>query len=219
MSTINPLVPWSPLYPTNTDIIEENFDNLNNGKAEDNEVVKLAWNQTIDWVKQFEKELALKHLTTPTNPASWYNKLYFKADWKLYYLNSAWVETEVWSWWWGWGWWNKTRRLLFPVGWVPNWPLVNCWPTFTVDQSHTISKCNIWYDTAWNGTVTVDVNKNWTTLFSTTKPTITGTNQTSLNTWTLTTTSCVSWDIFTMDIDSVSWTAGTTLYVELVLTA
>ena len=51
---------------------------------------------TNDWVKTLEKELGLKQVSTPsTNPASWYNKIYFKNDNKLYKLTSAWVETEV----------------------------------------------------------------------------------------------------------------------------
>jgi hypothetical protein len=40
----------------------------------------------------------------------------------------------------------------------------------------------MWLGTAGNGTLTVDVNKNGTTMFSTTKPEITTTNQTALNT-------------------------------------
>lgn len=156
MSTITPLVPWSPLYPTNTDIIEENFDNLNNGKAEDNAVVKLTWNQTIDWVKQFEKELALKHLTTPTNPASWYNKLYFKDDWKLYYLNSAWVETKVWGWW---GWWGWTQMYEWNIDWQTFNGMI---ARFTVRAGQTLSGVKITSASlpVWSN-FTLDVRRNW----------------------------------------------------------
>ncbi len=45
--------------------------------------------------KTFDDELRLKQIATPTNPATGYNKLYFKSDGKLYYLDENSVETEV----------------------------------------------------------------------------------------------------------------------------
>lgn len=45
--------------------------------------------------KTFDDELRLKQIATPTDPATGYNKLYFKSDGKLYYLDENSVETEV----------------------------------------------------------------------------------------------------------------------------
>lgn len=45
--------------------------------------------------KTFDDEFRSKQVTTPSNPASNYNKLYFKSDNKLYKLTSAGVETEI----------------------------------------------------------------------------------------------------------------------------
>ena len=45
--------------------------------------------------KTFDDELRLKQITTPADPATGYNKLYFKTDGKLYYLDENSVETEV----------------------------------------------------------------------------------------------------------------------------
>lgn len=41
-----------------------------------------------------------KQVTTPANPDSTFNKLYFKSDNKAYTLNSAGVESELWAWSW-----------------------------------------------------------------------------------------------------------------------
>jgi len=48
MATINPLQPASPLYPTNTDIIEANFDELNTKKIEE---APINWSNYVrkDW--------------------------------------------------------------------------------------------------------------------------------------------------------------------------
>lgn len=43
-----------------------------------------------------------KQVVTPANPASWFNKIYFKSDNKAYTLDSTWTEVEVWTWSWGW---------------------------------------------------------------------------------------------------------------------
>lgn len=109
----------------------------------------------------------------------------------------------------------ETKRT-FAIAWSIWSTWTNVANTWVSDWSYTISKVNMWYGTAWNGTLTVDVNKNWTTLFASTKPSITGTNQQSLNTWVLTTTSLVSGDVLTVDIDAVPWTTWTDLYVEII---
>lgn len=40
-------------------------------------------------------EFIMQQISTPGNPSSGYNKLYFKSDGKLYKLSSAGVETEI----------------------------------------------------------------------------------------------------------------------------
>ena len=122
----------------------------------------------------------------------------------------------LWSWnivisGWSWG----TKRIL-TVWWTIWTTWVNVWPNLTIDWTYTISQINMWYWTAGNGTLIVDINKNWTTLFATTKPSITWTNKYSINTWTLTTTSLVSGDSITIDINSISWTPWVDLYVEII---
>lgn len=107
-------------------------------------------------------------------------------------------------------------RRVFAIAGAIGTTGTNVASTFVADWTYTISKVNLWYWTAWSGTLTVDVNKNGTTIFSTTKPSITTTNQSSINSGTLTTTSLASWDVLTIDIDAVPWTAGVDLYVEIV---
>ena len=117
-------------------------------------------------------------------------------------------------------WWSTQIRKMFAIAWTIWATGTNVANTIVMDWTYTLSKCNLWYWTAWNGTLTIDVNKNWTTVYNTTKPSITWTNQTSINSWTITTAWCVSWDIYTLDIDAVPWTTfWTDLYVELVFTS
>jgi hypothetical protein len=113
-------------------------------------------------------------------------------------------------------WWTNYIRKLFAIAWTIWTTGTNVANTIVADWTYTISKVNMWYGTAGSGTLTVDVNKNWTTLFSTTKPSITTTNQSSINTGTLTTTSLASGDVLTIDIDAVPWTPWVDLYVEIV---
>ena len=107
-------------------------------------------------------------------------------------------------------------RRVFSIAWKIWATGTNVANTFVADWTFTISKVSLWYWTAWSGTLTVDVNKNGTTLFATTKPSITTTNQSSINSGTLTTTTLASWDVLTIDIDAVPWTPWTDLYVEIV---
>lgn len=107
-------------------------------------------------------------------------------------------------------------RKLFAIAWSIWTTWTNVANTIVVDWTYTISQVNMWYWTAWNWTLTVDINKNGTTLFASVKPTITTTNQSSINTWTLTTTSLSSGDVLTIDIDAVPWTPWTDLYVEII---
>jgi hypothetical protein len=57
--------------------------------------VTLSADETITGAKTFDKALGMKHIATPSNPASGYKKVYFKSDGKLYKLDSSGVETEV----------------------------------------------------------------------------------------------------------------------------
>ena len=113
----------------------------------------------------------------------------------------------------GWSW--ATKRIL-TVWWTIWATWTNVWPNLTIDWTYTVSQVNLSYWTAWNWTLTVDINKNWTTLFDTIKPSITWTNKYSINTWTLTDTSLVAWDSITIDIDAVPWTPWTDLYIEII---
>lgn len=113
------------------------------------------------------------------------------------------------------GWSSSIRRIL-TVWWTIWTTWTNVWPDLIIDWTYTISQVNMWYWTVWNWTLTVDINKNWTSICSTTKPSITWTNKYSINTWTLTTTSLASWDSITIDIDAVPWTPWTDLYVEII---
>lgn len=108
--------------------------------------------------------------------------------------------------------WSAWWSYVFAVAWTIWNTWTNVWPTHVSNWTKTITSVDVWYWTAWNGTLTVDVNKNGTTIFATTKPWITWTNQVSINSWTLTTTSLASGDILTIDIDAVPWT---TLPVDL----
>jgi hypothetical protein len=106
---------------------------------------------------------------------------------------------------------------MFGVKWTIWTTGTNVANTWVADWTYTISQCNMWLGTAGNGTLTVDIKKNWTTIFANTKPSITGTNQSSINTGVLTTTSLASWDILTLDIVTTqATTQGSDLYVELI---
>ena len=61
----------------------------------DNAAAKTADNETITGTWDFDNPVTHAHNTTPANPASGHNKLYFKSDEKLYKLDSAGNELEV----------------------------------------------------------------------------------------------------------------------------
>lgn len=50
---------------------------------------------TLTGVQTLDEEIIMKQNATPSNPASTYNKLYFKSDNKLYSLSSAGTESQV----------------------------------------------------------------------------------------------------------------------------
>lgn len=116
-------------------------------------------------------------------------------------------------------WWSTQIRKMFAVAWTIWATWVNVANTVVMDRTATLQQTNLWYWTAWNGTTTIDVNKNGTTVYATTKPWITTTNQSSINSGTITTAWCVSWDVYTLDIDAFASTPWTDLYVELVFTS
>lgn len=108
-----------------------------------------AWAQTIEWLKtllewiKLEKEAIIKEIATPTNPTSWYYKLYFKSDWKFYKLDSAWVESEVW--WWAWLTWGASISWS---SWIWLSLTASSWATWWI--STTISNSSAAPTNAWN---------------------------------------------------------------------
>lgn len=103
----------------------------------------------------------------------------------------------------------------FAIAWAIWTTRTNVANTVMATSSWTISSCHLWYWTAGNGTLTIDVNKNGTTIFSA-NPQITGTNQKTVTAGTISSWAVVAWDILTLDIDAVPWTPWVDLYVELV---
>jgi len=230
MSSISPLQPTSPLYPNNTDIIDDNFENLNNWKQE-LALTSLVWvnlntiitnwkycasatctNIPESWVKTrlivnvdpTNSNLAMQEALTTTTLIS-----YVRTTANGGSTWTAW--TMIW-----WSGWSSAIKRILTVWWTIWATGTNVWPNLVIDWTYTISQVNMWYWTAWNWTLTVDINKNGTTLFATTKPSITSTNKYSINTWTLTTTSLASWDSITIDIDAVPWTPWVDLYIEII---
>lgn len=154
-----------------------------------------------------------------SNTLDWSASDYTLAVWEtLTVLNKAdnvWISLNKPVWWSG----STQIRKMFAIAWTIWATWTNVANTVVMDRTATLQQTNLWYWTAWNGTLTIDVNKNWTTVYATTKPWITTTNQSSINSGTITTAGCVSWDVYTIDIDAVPWTPWTDLYVELVFTS
>ena len=180
---------------------------------------KATWAEVDTWTDD------AKYVTPKAIEDSSYMKNPMTTAWDVIYWWTSWVPTRLAKWtawqvlkmnswatapeWWassGWG------SYLFAVAWTIWATWTNVSATHIANWTQTITSVDLWYGTAWNGTLTVDVNKNGTTIFSTTKPTITSTNQSSVNSWTLTTTSLASWDRLTIDID---WVPATTAPVDL----
>ena len=119
-------------------------------------------------------------------------------------------------------WWSTQIIKIFAIAWTIWATWTNVSRSIRMNWTYTLQQVDLyyWYWTPWNWTLTIDVNKNWTTVFSTTKPSITWTNQGTINSWVITTSWCIAWDYYTLDIDAVPWTTfWTDLYVELVFTS
>ena len=118
---------------------------------------------------KLEKETTNKQITTPANPTSWYNKLYFKSDWKLYKLDNAWVETEIGTWW---AWTNTGDQTI------------SIW-TITATWWQTI--VSVWTYAIWNNKLQIFVN--WLEQLLTTDYTETSTTSITFTSW------LTAWDI------------------------
>lgn len=186
---------------------------------------KASWSDVDTWTDdaKFVTAKAIEDSSYMKNPmtTAW-DVIYWWASWVPTRLakGTAWQVLKMNSWatapeWWEWGW-SVWGSYLFAVAWTIWATWTNVSATHIANWTQTITSVDLWYGTAWNGTLTVDVNKNGTTIFSTTKPTITSTNQSSINSWTLTTTSLASGDILTINIDWVPATiAPVDLYVRV----
>lgn len=127
-------------------------------------------------------------------------------DWTKYHLPE----------WWGGGGWSTWWSFKFALAWTIWATGTNVANTVMATWTKTITSCHLWYGTAGNGTLTIDVNKNGTSIFST-NPTITTTNQKTVNAGTISSGGVVAWDMLTLDIDWVPWTTKWVgLFVELV---
>jgi len=167
------------------------------------------WDKTkLDWIDENANNYSLPISSTTV---LWWVKI----DWTTIIISDWVISSTTGGWWVGW-----SIRRLFTVAWTIWTTWTNVANTWIIDWNYTISQVNMWLWTAWSGAtdLIIDVNLNWTTICSSSKPTITGTNQSSIDTWTLTTTSVSSWDILTVDIDQVQSTPWIDLYVEVVLT-
>ena len=147
-----------------------------------------------------------KQTTTPANPASGYNKLYFKSDDKIYKLNSAGVEAELGS-----GG-TSAETFIIPGTLATGTDLAKTW---YLPFNCKITSATAYVKTAGTTNSTVfDINLDGTTIF-TDKPTIvSGGTSDSANADNPTTTRTAGSKI-TIDIDSVSTTAPVEAYIVL----
>lgn len=107
-------------------------------------------------------------------------------------------------------WLEKARMYKFAIAGTIGTTGTNLANTVMVESPTKIYWADFWAGTAGSGTTTVDINKGWTTMF-TTRPSILTTNQNILwvtaDTWTTATTG----DYLTLDVDAV---AGTTKIID-----
>lgn len=117
-------------------------------------------------------------------------------------LSSGFSDMKYWN--------EKARSYKFAIAWT----IWNTWSDFAnkqmVEYPVKIYGCDVRAWTAWSWTTTFDINKGWTTMF-TTKPSITTTNQNILGVTADTGTTATTWDYLTVDVDAV---AGTTKIID-----
>lgn len=163
--------------------------------------------QTFTGAKTFDTALTSKQIDTPSNPASGYNKIYFKSDNKAYTLTSAGVETAVGS--------SVADTEVFIIpGTLPSSATTNISKTWFAPANLTLSKIDLYVGTAGasTGSTVIDVNKNGTTVCASTKPTLTTTETSDLDI-TPSTTAVSKGDAITIDVDSTTATAPVDAYV------
>jgi len=161
----------------------------------------LNWSWDVVLGISNEWDILQKQLSTPSTPASWYNKLYFKSDWKLYKLDSAWVETEIGA---GGGGW--TQMYEGNIDWQTfNWMIAR----FTVKAWQTIAWVKITGSSlpTWSN-FKLDVRKNWT---ATTNSIFTSDLPVEITTW----QSATNWVYITTKTTIDNWVcvADDVLYV------
>lgn len=107
-------------------------------------------------------------------------------------------------------WLEKARMYKFAVAGTIGATWTNIANTVMCECSVKIYGADFWAGTAGNGTTTVDINKNLSTMF-TTKPSITTTNKNILWVSAVDGTTASTGDYITLDIDAV---AGTTKIID-----
>lgn len=146
--------------------------------------------------------LDIAQISTPASPSSGRNKIYFKSDGKAYTLTSAGVEAQVGS--------NSASTETFIIaGTFPSSATTNLSKTWFAPAALTISKVDLYVDTAGSGTgsTVVDINKNGTTITASTKLTLTTTQTSNLDV-TPSVTAVAKGDAITIDVDSVTATTA-----------
>lgn len=146
--------------------------------------------------------LDIAQISTPASPSSGRNKIYFKSDEKAYTLTSAGVEAQVGS--------NSASTETFIIaGTFPAAATTNLSKTWFAPAALTISKVDLYVDTAGSGTgsTVVDINKNGTTITASTKLTLTTTQTSNLDV-TPSVTAVAKGDAITIDVDSVTATTA-----------
>jgi len=155
--TANPKVQWSSarsfeiddsmaLYFTaeNQEDLNDEVERLETDKAEDDEVVKITWNQTIAWIKTFDS-IPVWPWTTPTADAQLVDKWYTDtiAFWVLYWTGEDWAL-------------NITSWTTNITQWTYNYTSVNIssWAILSMVNSDTkwdiIIKCQWTCNIEWN---------------------------------------------------------------------
>ena len=161
-----------------------------NLKANDNEVVKLTWSQTVAWVKTFSNSPIVPEPTTDSQAAT-----------KKY------VDDNVW----GWGW-SVTTLDTLEITWTQYVWVVS---SYRASQSWTMAQFSAYLETAptWSSFIVV-LKINWTTQATCTIVASSNSNTTT----SFTSATLTEWDLITYEItqigSSVAW-AWLTLALNL----